>query len=260
MADRLFASHYAAPSIRAGGQPTVPLRAAPDAGASAVSELLMGEDFAVIDVSGGWAWGYCRHDHYVGYLPAEALGDPIAASHVVSAPAALLFAAADIKAPVLARWPMGVRLEGVVAGEFVACAAGFVHARHLSPVSQVAGDAVAVAERLVGMPYRWGGRSGDGLDCSGLVQLALDATGVSAPRDTDQQCAALGREIPKDTLLQRGDLIFFPGHVGLMADAERLVHANAHWMAVTIEPLADVVARLAPSHPRPITARRRIAP
>ena len=257
LADRLFASHYAAPTTLSCRWPTVPLRAAPDAAATAVSELLMGEEFALFDVSGGWAWGYCRHDHYVGYLPVEALGEPEAVSHIVSAPAALLFAAADIKAPVVARWPMGVRLAGAVVGQFLQCGTGFIHLRHLSPVDQPAGDAVAIAERLLGVPYRWGGRSGDGLDCSGLVQLALGATGITAPRDSDQQCAVLGEELGADAPLHRGDLIFFPGHVGLMVDSDRLIHANAFWMAVAVEPLADVVARLA-SPAAPIIARRRI--
>ncbi len=258
LAGSLFASHYAAPAIRGCRWPTAPLRSATGAAVSAVSELVMGEEFALLDVSGEWAWGYCRHDHYVGYLPFDALGDPIAATHRVSAPAALLFAAADIKAPVVARWPMGVRLSGAAEGQFVRCAQGFVHRRHLAAVDELGEDAVTVAERLVGVPYRWGGRSGDGLDCSGLVQLALAAAGRSAPRDSDQQREALGTEIPPDTRLQRGDLVFFPGHVGLMADAERLVHANAHGMAVTIEPLADVVARLS-DHAAPIVARRRLA-
>ena len=223
-----------------------------------MSELLLGEEFALLDVSGGWAWGYCRHDHYVGYLPFDALGDPIAATHRVTVPAALVFATDDIKAPVVARWPMGVRFAGEVEGQFVQCGQGFVHVRHLAAVDDRAGDAVTIAERLAGVPYRWGGRSGDGLDCSGLVQLALAATGVTAPRDSDQQREALGHEIAADAPLRRGDLIFFPGHVGLMVDAARLVHANAYWMAVTIEPLADVVARLA-DHVAPIVARRRIA-
>lgn len=260
LADRLFASHYARPVARSCQVPAVALRSAPDQTAPAVSELLLGEAFEVVDVSGGWAWGYCEHDCYVGYLPAAALGEAAAPSHIVAAPAALVFAEADIKAPVVARWPMGARFAGVGEGDFLRSEAGFVHRRHAVAVDELASDPVAAAERLVGAPYRWGGRSGDGLDCSGLVQLALAFTGVAAPRDSDQQAEALGTLLRPDAHLHRGDLVFFPGHVGLMTDGERLIHANAFWMAVTVEPLADVVERLRPAHPSPITARRRIAP
>lgn len=211
-------------------------------------------------MAGAWAWGYCLHDHYVGYVPLAALDTPIEASHVVSTPAALVFAEPDIKSPVRSRLPFGARLTARSAGDapFFETSQGFIHRRHLRGLGEHGAEAVAVAERLVGTPYRWGGRSGDGIDCSGLVQQALAATGVAAPRDSDQQ-AALGKLLAENEPLRRGDLVFFPGHVGLMADAERLVHANAYWMATVVEPLADVVARLAPRHAQPITARRRLA-
>ncbi len=257
LAGRVFAPHYTASVPRAGVPPATALRAEPADDARAVSELLLGEGFALLDVAGGWAWGYCRHDGYVGYLPAATLGPVEAVSHVVAAPAALVFAAPDIKAPVLARWPMGARFAAVPEGDFLATATGWVHRRHAAAIDAVAPDPVAVAERLVGIPYRWGGRSGDGIDCSGLVQLALGLAGIAAPRDSDQQ-QALGAAVPAGAPLARGDLVFFPGHVGVMADAGRLVHANAWWMAVTIEPLADVVARLKPGHAEPVIAVRRL--
>ena len=97
------------------------------------------------------------------------------------------------------------------------------------------------------------------MDCSGLVQIALAATGVAAPRDTDMQRESLGDKLPEEARLRRGDIVNFPGHVGLMVDENQLIHANAHWMKVVIEPLADVVARLAPNHDRPILSRRRIS-
>jgi cell wall-associated NlpC family hydrolase len=243
--------------LRRPALPSVPLRKAPDDDAQAVSELLMGEDFWLLDASGGWAWGRCGHDSYVGYLPEEALAEPGATpTHIVSAIAALVFAAADIKAPVVASWPAGVRIGGIVEGDFLATAAGYVHHRHIRPLDQITSDPVAIAESLVGVPYRWGGRSGDGVDCSGLVQLALAAAGVVAPRDSDQQ-RALGQPVAPGTALARGDLVFFPGHVGMMVDAERLVHANAHWMAVTIEPLETVKQRH-PNHPEAVIAIRRL--
>jgi len=234
------------------------MRVAPSDDAAAVSELLRGECFAVVDASGSWAWGFTQHDGYVGYVPLDVLGSVCRANHVVTMPAALLFAGPDIKAPVRERLPMGVRIDAIGEnGAFLAVeGGGFVHQRHVAPIETRAPDFVAVAERLAGVPYRWGGRSGDGIDCSGLVQLALGLTGVSAPRDSDQQ-AALGDAVPGDAPLQRGDLVFLPGHVGIMASATDLLHANAYWMRVVTEPLADVLARQPQG--RGITAIRRVS-
>ncbi len=259
LADRYFAPHYAAGLPRACAAPHAFLRATPEGSARAVSELLHGETFHMLDARGAWAWGYCGHDHYVGYLPLDVLGDPVTPSHATNA-AAPLFSAADIKAPVAALLPAHARLTGTVEGDFLATAAGFVHGRHVRALDQAETDWVAVAERALGSPYVWGGRGGLGHDCSGLVQVALAACGIACPRDTDQQAEALGAGLDDQAPLRRGDVIFFPGHVGLMVDGERLLHANAHWMAVTIEPLADVIARLADEHERPVTARRRLTP
>ena len=232
------------------------MHAEPLARSPAVSELLAGEGFCVVDASGAWAWGFATADHYVGYVPVDALGPPATATHIVAMPAALLFERPDIKSPLAARLPMGARLVAIDEDRgFVRTARGFVHGRHVAPLAEPAADPVAVAERLVGTPYLWGGRSGDGIDCSGLVQLALAFAGIAAPRDSDQQ-RALGRAIGADEPPARGDLLFWPGHVGLLADATTLLHANAHWMAVTREPLADVIARAAPG--AGIVARRRL--
>lgn len=208
----------------------------------AVSELIFGEMFALLDAGGDWGWGYTAHDGYVGYVDRAALGDRVESTHIVAGSVALIFTRPDIKAPVMGRLPMGARVSGAMEGEFVSTVGGHIHRRHLAAIADRASDPVAVAARLIGTPYRWGGRSGDGIDCSGLIQLALGFCGVPAPRDSDQQ-RALGRELPADAPLMRGDLIFLAGHVGMMADAETLLHANAFWMATVQEPLADVLAR-----------------
>lgn len=259
LAGRYFAPHYSCPQAFSLIAPHTAIRAKADDRSTAVSELLHGETFQAIDIAGGWAWGYSAHDHYVGYVPAALLGPVIVPTHVVTAPAALVFAEANIKSPALARLPMGSRIAGEVEGAFLKAAEGFVHLRHVSPIGTWQDDAVAIAERLIGTPYLWGGRSSDGLDCSGLVQLCLSLCGIAAPRDTDQQMAALGDDIGDGEALRRGDIVFFPGHVGFMADESILVHANAHWMQVTAEPLADLVERLAGDHERPVLARKRIA-
>ncbi len=244
LADRVFAPHYALPLAHACLAATVPMRAAPVDRATPVSQLLRGEGFAVIDSSGGWAWGYSLHDRYVGYVPVDTLGPVTEPTHIVATPAALVFATPDIKSTVIEWLPMGARLT--VTGEdgtFLAVENGFVHRRHVAALAEPAPDFVEVAARLTGVPYRWGGRSGDGIDCSGLVQLALGFAGIAAPRDTDMQAAALGEPIAEGAPYRRGDLVFLPGHVGIMADDTHLLHANAYWMRVVTEPLADVLAR-----------------
>lgn len=253
----MFAPHYAEPSPCAVVVPEVPLRAEPNQKARTVSQLALGEEFLLLDNVGGWAWGRSAHDDYVGYVPADTLGSVPAASHRVSVPLALVFAEPDIKAPVHARWPVAARFSATSEGDFLATDQGFVHIRHALPLGTTI-DPIAMAERLIGLPYLWGGRGGGGIDCSGLVQVALDFAGIPCPRDSDMQRDAVGELLIEGAAFRRGDLVFFPGHVGLMVDESRLIHANAHWMAVTVEPLADVVARLAPTHDRPIIAHRRL--
>lgn len=256
LADRVFAPHYALPLLHGCVAATSPVRAAPSQTATAVSELLRGEDFAVVDAIGEWAWGYTPHDGYVGYVGVEALGAPSRPTHVVGSPAGLIFAERSIKAPVVERLPMGARMTVFDReGDFLRVENGFVHDRHLVALDTPSSDFVEVATRLTGTPYRWGGRSGDGIDCSGLVQLALAFAGTVAPRDSDQQ-QALGHAITEAQALRRGDLVFLPGHVAIMADDTHVVHANAHWMRVVTEPLADMLARQPEG--RGVTALRRL--
>lgn len=228
---------------------TAMLRAAPDAAATAVSALLFGENFAVFDIDNGWAWGQCGHDHYVGYVESAALADPGAcATHRISVPAALVFARPDIKAAALTKLPFNALVVGAAYDEkFVAAAGGFVHVRHLSAIGVDLPLPLEAARLFVGSPYLWGGRTCAGVDCSGLVQAALLAAGQSPPRDTDQQAAAIGVAV---ALADRtpGDLLFVPGHVGIIDQGDHLLHANAYWMRTLSEPLADVLARLPTGH------------
>ncbi len=222
------------------------LRATPDDGAAAVSALIYGETFTVFDLAHGWAWGQCRHDGYVGWLRASALGPQIVATHVVVAPTTTIFAAPDIKARVIGTLPLNARLTVASAGaSFVAAAGGYVHQRHIAQIAVVAGDPVALALGFVGTPYVWGGRTRDGIDCSGLTQAALIACGIACPRDSDQQRDAFAGVDP--TARRRGDLVVFASHVGILADPLTLIHATAYWMATVVEPLAEVVARVAPT-------------
>lgn len=262
LAGRFFAPHYVEPQLHRAGDAAVMLRKAASHDAEAVSQLLPGEAFALLDASGEWGWGYTVYDGYCGYVPLGGIARSDAApTHIVHVRSALVFAEPSIKSPLVAACPMGSQLQVSATsecGKFLSVAGGWMSARHAVPLADRAFDPVDRALQLVGAPYLWGGRSGDALDCSGLVQLVLGLAGITAPRDSDQQMAALGRALADDEPLMRGDLVFFPGHVGIMQDAQVLVHANAHWMQVVAEPLADVIARFPETTPRPVLARKRI--
>jgi cell wall-associated NlpC family hydrolase len=258
LAGQVAAARYVAPLAMQASVPRTAMRKAGDAGSVAVSELLAGEDFDLFEIVDGWAYGRSVADAYVGWVRAEALAPREAAALVmVTARVAPVFAAADIKAPVVMELPFGARVAGAgAAGErFFACAAGFIHNRHLEAAPATPID---VARLFTGAPYLWGGRTPLGVDCSGLVQAALAACGVATPRDSDQQLGGLGVAVDFEAR-DAGDLVFFPGHVGILATRDRLLHANAHWMATVEEPLADVIARLhAAGVAEPVTGVRRI--
>jgi hypothetical protein len=215
------------------------------------SELLPGEEFAVLEISGSWAWGYSRHDHYVGYVEAISLIEAPHATHIVAALEADILPEPDLNVPKLASLPMGSRLSGQERSGFLATDVGYVDFTQVRALDAVEHDAVAVAERLIGSPYLLGGRSPRGIDCSGLVQQSLGFCGIRSPRDSDQQ-RELGRSIPNDAPLQRGDIIFFEGHVGLMVDGTRLIHATSRRGETVVEPLEEVAGRT------PIVGRRRL--
>jgi hypothetical protein len=228
-------------------------------GAQAVTQLLRGESFHALDVTTEWAWGFCGHDGYVGFVRREALDARETPTHQITALSTPVFETADIKSRIIDYWPGGARFPGQATDGFIACMEGYVYAGHAAPLGELESDWAAAAQRYMGQPYVWGGRGHGGLDCSGLVQIALARCGVSVPRDTDLQRESIGKPLADGEALRRGDFVFFPGHVGIMADAEHLLHANAHWMATVVEPLADVIARLTPAYAQPVLARRRIA-
>ncbi len=222
------------------------LRVRPDARAQLETQVLYGEIFIAYDEDNGWAWGQAATDNYVGYVRADCLTlGATEATHRVTAISTPLLAGADPSAPTLDLLPLNARVVANDSARFVNAGAGFVFAGHLAPLAETAPDWVAVAERFVDVPYVWGGKAIAGIDCSGLLQTSLQAAGKNAPRDTDMMEAALGSEIAKGETLRRGDLVFWRRHVGVMRDAETLLHANAFFMAVTSEPLTVATDRIA---------------
>jgi cell wall-associated NlpC family hydrolase len=238
-----------------------PLRRAPRPDASLETEALKGERVIVYDRDDeGWAWGQLEADGYVGYLPANALAPAGAApTHKVTALRTLAFPGPSIKLPPVEALPLGARVTIVRVDDRLAVtsAASYVPARHLAPVDDNESDFVAVAERFLGTPYLWGGKTALGLDCSGLVQVALTACGRICPRDSDMQERALGAAAAQDPSgLQRGDLIFWKGHVAIVRDRSSLLHANAFHMAVAIEPVAEAFARISAAGSEVTSVRR----
>jgi cell wall-associated NlpC family hydrolase len=227
-------------------EPAAALRRAPSHEARLATEVLLGERVIVYEIEEGWAWGQLETDGYVGWLSANALAAPGAApTHKVCVPRTLCFPAPDIKLPPLAALPMGARLTITRQDERFAITASGWHVPevHLAPLKARAADFVAVAETFLSVPYLWGGKTSLGIDCSGLVQVALQASGEACPRDSDMQELALGKLVSLSEM-RRGDLLFWKGHVAIARDAESLIHANAHAMMVAIEPADDAIARI----------------
>lgn len=245
-----------------------PLKRTPRPDAPLDSEILRGEIFRVFEETGeGWSWGQLKTDSYVGYVPTEALGslapEP---THRVTALRTFIYPGADLKLPARGALSIGSRLA--ISGETTARGTGYaqlagaegaVISKHLAPLDDPPdGDFVAVAERFQETPYLWGGRTSLGLDCSALVQLALSAAGCAAPRDTDLQEATLGEAVEGGIAgaLVRGDLVFWRGHVAILVDKHRIVHASGHHMKVVIEPLAEAVGRIVRQYGAPTSIRR----
>ena len=255
--------------------PMAPLQGRASRRAGLETQLLYGQNFEVYSLKKGWAWGQARspvprtnknasrQKGYVGFISAKMLTDEKrAASHVVSALKAPIFSKADIKSPVLMALPMGAIIKGSGRDKiFLQGAGGFIHRRHIRKLSEtpLITDFAEIAEQHLGLPYIWGGISSDGLDCSGLVQSSLRATGKDAPRDTDMQQAELGKNITiRQSGLKRGDLVFWKGHVGIMQNGTRLIHANAFHMKVTSEPLKQAASRIKAQGSGAITAIKRL--
>ncbi|MGX9116622.1 C40 family peptidase [Mesorhizobium sp. BHbsci] len=236
----------------------------PDAGVN--TQLLFGDDVLVFEDAEGWAWIQAERDGYVGYVADTVLGARSQApTHVVSVPRTFLYPGPDLRLPPSGQLSMGsaVRVAGVAetrGTHYALLPSGeAVTSGHIRPVAEAAPDYVAVAETFLGTPYLWGGASGFGIDCSGLVQLAMHMAGRQVLRDSDMQAATIGESLepgPNFAGLRRGDLVFWKGHVAIMTDPETMIHANGHTMLVSREGFKEAVARIGYLYGGPTGFRR----
>jgi len=227
-----------------------PLRQAPSSNAELMTQALRCERVTIYDRNGeGWAWGQLEADGYVGWLPDAALGKPGSTpTHRVTAIRTFAFPGPSIKLPPVETLVMGSALTVARAdGAFAVTREGWhLPRQHVAAIGHRETDFVAVAERFLGTPYLWGGKSSFGIDCSGLLQVSLNAAGIGCPRDSDMQQDGLGKllDATEAKRLRRGDLLFWKGHVAIARDADSIVHANAHHMATVVEDMRGAIARI----------------
>lgn len=264
---RVEAPRFAEGTLARVVAPVADLRQAPRGDAMTDTQALFGEAVRVFERDGeGWAWVQLEADGYVGYIAAEALGDAGATpTHRVAALRSFRYPAAELKMPPLDALSAGSlvsvadTIENRDTGYAVLADGTAMIARHLRPLGENATDWVEEATAFLNTPYLWAGRSGFGIDCSGLVQLPLMMAGRAVLRDTDMQAETVGNVLTRDwreAALRRGDLVFWKGHVAIMLDGDSALHASGYTMSVTVEPLAEAVERIARRHGQPTLVRR----
>lgn len=238
-------------------QPVVDLCARPSGRRE--RQMLLGHRAEVLAQAEGWSQLRAALDGYEGWVPDAALKPAEPVTHVVSVPATHVYERGDFKSPDLLSLSLGTQvLVTAQEGRFTTTPLGYIPAAHLTPLNQHVADPVTVAESLLGTPYLWGGNSRFGIDCSGLVQIACQRAGIACPGDSGPQEAQLGQRLPEGTPYQRGDLLFWKGHVAWVRDPETLLHANVYAMAVALEPLSAAIARIKDQGDGPVTAHKRL--
>lgn len=259
---RVEAGRFVAPQLMQVVEPVVSVHKSPRADAMQLTQALMGEAVKLFHTEDGWAFVQLVRDGYVGYVSSHALSpSPVEPTHRVAVPSTFMYPDASLKSQPAALVTLNAQLRVEEEnGSYSRLSNGrFVFTAHLKPIATTEPDFVDVAEMFRHVPYYWGGKSALGLDCSGLVQVALEACGFAALRDSDMQEETLGSKLMVNDLdnLTRGDLVFWKGHVGIMVDERTLLHANGHHMMVVAEPLKDAVERIAARYGE-ITSIRRL--
>lgn len=222
-------------------------------------QLLFGDTVGVYETHEGWAFVRSDKDGYVGYVPRSSLASSPEPTHRVSAAATHVYEQANFKSRDRMRLSHGCQLHGMGTDNgYLRIADGYVPLVHCSAIEEYSSDPVSVAKTFLDTPYLWGGNSRFGIDCSGLIQAAFLACGTPCPGDSDLQEESLGYELPADVALERNDLLFWKGHVAMIVDEERLIHANAHHMAVTFENIENAIRRIERQGDGPITKRKRV--
>jgi len=245
------------------------VRRRPEASAPLDTQLLCGEMVTVYDEADGWAWVQNAADGYVGYVESAALGPEVqAATHSVAVLRTFLYPEPNLKTPPLECLSMSSPVAVVGTKDrfsevrlAVPRSGGWIYSRHLAAAGEMVPDYLATARQFLWAPYLWGGKNSLGVDCSGLVQVALARAGIPCPRDSYVQATSLGTEVPLDAggyTPRRGDFIYSPGHVAMALDERTALHATGHTMLVAIEPLADLLGRVRAESGGGFTAARRL--
>lgn len=222
-------------------------------------QLLYGDVVTVTEDVGGFSRITADKDGYTGWVERNHLDQIEPQTHWIAAAATHAYAEPDMKRPDQLSLSFGSRVRALSEkNSFLETTLGYIPSVHTAPTYSRMTDPVAVAELFLGTPYLWGGNSRFGLDCSGLVQAGLLACGIACPGDSGDQESALGVDIPADSPAQRGDLLFWKGHVAWVAADNLLLHANAYHMAVALEPMDQAIARIAAQGDGPVTARKRL--
>ena len=259
LAGQVQADRYVDGETFSVGVPVARVHMAPDAASGMDTQFLHGEELKVFERRNGWAWVQAQRDSYVGYVPESSIVEgSFSASHIVCVPRTFVYPEPDLKRPVLHAHSMGALVNVVDELEVRGTRYAILDdnramiLRHLRPLNEVSADYVSIAEQLIHTPYLWGGASGMGIDCSGLVQLSMRMAGRPVLRDTDMQVSSIGAQIdPESTPLQRGDLVFWKGHVAICTSADEIIHANGYTMQVSREPLDEAINRIEPLYGRP---------
>ncbi|MGE0279549.1 MAG: NlpC/P60 family protein [Rhizobiaceae bacterium] len=246
--------------------PVANVRRKPDSHAGLDTQLLLGDDVFVFEMREGWAWVQSARDGYVGYINVGSLTDRHdTPTHIVTAPRTFVYSGADLRFPQVEALSMGCAVTVVGDTEtrgtrYALLANGeALIEKHLRPIGEHSDDFVSVAETFPNTPYLWGGTSGFGIDCSGLVQLSMRMCGLDVLRDTDMQEHSIGAPLDAGvnfSNVRRGDLVFWKGHVAIMTDGENMIHANGHTMLVSHEQLDDAIERIGYLYGQPTSFRR----